>query len=87
MALINDDLTGLAIFGGALIGGCVCGAIGYAVGYLFYGDYSEYEVRTDLPIGLAVYGFAIGLTICFTVLYVFTQQLFVCLCVIVRILQ
>eukprot|EP01084_Bolivina_argentea_P013563 25463_1 len=81
MALINDDLTGLAIFGGALIGGCVCCAIGYAVGYLFYGDYSEYEVRTDLPIGLAVYGFFIGLIICFTVLYVVHSAiicLFVC---------
>merc|ERR1712228_307400 len=75
MAIINDDLTGLAIFGGALIG--------YAVGYIFYSDYDDSSISSGVPVGLTVYGFFIGLIICFTVLYVVHSTiicLFVCYC-------
>ena len=81
MALINDDLTGLAIFGGSLIAGCICALIGYAVGYAFYSDYGDTSISLGIPAGLAFFGFFIGLVICFTVLYVVHSTiicLFVC---------
>ena len=83
LALINDDLTGLAIFAGALIGGVVTAAIGYGVGFVFYHNDNDDDVRIGVPIGLAVYGFFIGLVLCQTVLYVVHSAivcLFVCYC-------
>merc|ERR1712157_714220 len=90
MAIINDDLTGLAIFGGALIGGCICAVVGYGIGYIFYADYADSAVSLGVPAGLAVYGFFIGLIICFTVLYVVHSAiicLFVCYCEDPRVMQ
>eukprot|EP00483_Globobulimina_turgida_P013430 UN13454 len=72
LALINDDLTELAIVGGALIAACLCSLIGYFIGLLF---------STDVAIGLAIYGFFIGFILCFTVLYTVHSAiicLFVC---------
>lgn len=83
MALINDDLTGLAIFAGALIGGIVSSGVGYFIGYLFYGNNSDSDIATYVPIFLAVYGFFVGLLFCMTVLYVVHSSiicLFVCYC-------
>ena len=82
-ALINDDLTGLAIFAGALIGGIVSAGIGYLLGYMFYSGNDNSEISTGVPIGLAVYGFFVGLLFCMTVLYVVHSSivcLFVCYC-------
>ena len=82
-ALINDDLTGLAIFAGALIGGVVSAGVGYLLGYIFYSNSSDYDIRVDIPIALAIYGFFVGLLFCMTVLYVVHSAivcLFVCYC-------
>eukprot|EP00483_Globobulimina_turgida_P005860 UN05870 len=81
LALINDDLTGLAIFAGALIGGIISSGIGYFVGYLFYNGSSHSDIRIGVPIALATYGFFIGLILTSTVLYVVHSSiicLFVC---------
>ena len=82
-ALINDDLTGLAIFAGALIGGIVSAGIGYLLGYIFYHTDDHHDVRVWVPVSLAVYGFFVGLLFCMTVLYVVHSSivcLFVCYC-------
>lgn len=90
MALINDDLTGLAIFAGALIGGIVSCGVGYFIGFLFYRNSDNDDVRMAAPIGLCVYGFFIGLILCQTVLYVVHSSiicLFVCYCEDPAVLQ
>merc|ERR1712154_98251 len=38
LAIINDDLTGMAIGCGALIGGVVSAATGFGIGWFFYSD-------------------------------------------------
>eukprot|EP01084_Bolivina_argentea_P069098 125783_1 len=80
-ALINDDLTGLAIFAGAIIGGIVTAGIGWFIGYLFYDNSHDHDIRKFVPIGLAIYGFVIGLILTSTILYVVHSSiicLFVC---------
>ena len=79
LAIINDDLTGMAIGCGALIGGVVSAAAGFGIGYAFYSDDDDYY--PTVPVVLAVYGFLIGLVFCASVLMVIASAviaLFVC---------
>merc|ERR1712130_140724 len=65
----------------ALIGGVVSAAIGFGIGWLFYNDSDDEDVYPTLPIGLAIYGFFIGLIFCASVLMVIVSAvitLFVC---------
>jgi len=74
LALINDNLTGLVIFAGALLGGIVSAAAGYLLGLAFYDD-------VTVQASLAGFGFLIGLIITMTVLYVVHSSvvaIFVC---------
>jgi len=81
LAIINDDLTGMAIGCGAMIGGIVSAATGFVIGYAFYGQSEDDEVYPTVPIALAIYGFFIGLVFCASVLMVIASSviaLFVC---------
>jgi len=81
LAIINDDLTGMAIGCGALIGGVVSAVTGFGIGWAFYGDSDDEEVYPTVPIALAVYGFFIGMVFCASVLMVIASAviaLFVC---------
>eukprot|EP00483_Globobulimina_turgida_P001561 UN01563 len=79
LAIINDDLTGMTIVCGSLIGGVVSSATGFAIGYIFYNDSND--AYPTVPIALAIYGFFIGLVLCHCVLMVIASAviaLFVC---------
>merc|ERR1719410_53727 len=81
LAIINDDLTSMAIGCGALIGGVVSAGTGFGIGYAFYGGSDDEDVYPTVPICLAVYGFFIGLVFCASVLMVIASAviaLFVC---------
>jgi len=70
-ALINDDLTGFAVFAGSLIGGVICAIIGGAMG----------RIGTDAPETYGVLGFMVGFYLCWTILQVVTScviTIFVC---------
>merc|ERR1719195_1096382 len=71
-ALINDDLTGMVLFAGSLVGGVVTAACGAGVGYSFYyTDDSVSQEDSMILIGaMAGYGFLIGFTMTLTTLYV-----------------
>ena len=78
LAIINDDLTGMALLCGSLIGGVVSGGVGWGIGWAFYKDDDTYPT---IAIGLAIYGFIIGLVFCHCVLMVIASAvicLFVC---------
>merc|ERR1712242_236785 len=80
-ALINDDLTGMVLFAGAMIGGVVTAGCGGAVGYAFYGGNDDESVAYGIPAALASTGFLIGLILTMTTLYVVRSSvvaLFVC---------
>merc|ERR1712013_333220 len=80
-AIINDDLTGIALGCGAMMGGVVSAGAGFAIGSVFYGDDDDEDVRTALPVGLALFGFVIGFILCRCVLQVIASAviaLFVC---------
>jgi len=80
-AIINDDLTGIALGCGSLIGGVVSAGAGYAIGAAFYGNDDDEDVRTALPVALAVGGFFIGFILCRCMLQVIASAviaLFVC---------
>merc|ERR1712154_565569 len=69
LAIINDNLVGVALNCGALIG------------YLFYSGSDDEEVYPLIPIALAWFGFFIGLIFCSCVLMVLQSAvvtLFVC---------
>ena len=71
----------MAIICGSIIGGVVAGGCGYGIGYAFYGDDDDEDVRLWLPIGLAIYGFYCGLILCHCVLMVLHSAviaIFVC---------
>jgi len=79
-ALINDDLTGMVLFAGAMIGGVVTAITGGGIGYVFYGNESDEVKVTVLPV-MAATGFFIGLMLTMTTLYVVRSSvvaLFVC---------
>jgi len=79
-ALINDDLTGMVLFAGAMIGGVVTAITGGGIGYVFYRDESDTVKVTVLPV-MAATGFFIGLMLTMTTLYVVRSSvvaLFVC---------
>eukprot|EP01083_Nonionella_stella_P221722 791869_1 len=81
LAIINDDLTGMAIGCGALIGGVVSAGVGFGIGYLFYKDDTGNDTYPIIPIYLAIYGFLMGLVLCHCVLTVLAScviALFVC---------
>ena len=81
MALINDDLTGMVLFAGAMIGGVVTAGCGGAVGYAFYGGDDDESVKYGIPGALAGTGFLIGMILTMTTLYVVRSSvvaLFVC---------
>merc|ERR1712129_350721 len=67
LAIINDDLTGMAIGCGAMIGGIVSAGTGFLIGYAFYGQSEDEEVYPTVPVALAIYGFFIGLVFCASV--------------------
>merc|ERR1719361_3100157 len=70
-ALINDDLTGFAVFAGSLIGGVICALVGGTMG----------RIGTDSPETYGVFGFMIGFYLCWTILQVVTScvvTIFVC---------
>merc|ERR1712242_108109 len=80
-ALINDDLTGMVLFAGAMIGGVVTAGVGGGVGYAFYSGNSDESVAYGVPAALAGTGFLIGLVLTMTTLYVVRSAvvtLFVC---------
>lgn len=80
LAIINDDLTGMALTCGALIGAVVSAAAGFFIGYIFYNDANS-TIYPTIPIILAVLGFFIGLVFCSCVLMVIASCvicLFVC---------
>ena len=81
MALINDDLTQMVLFAGALIGGVVTAGCGAAVGYAFYGGIDDESQKSDIIGTLAGIGFLIGMILTMTTLYVVYSSvvaLFVC---------
>merc|ERR1719334_515445 len=70
-ALINDDLTGFAVFAGSLIGGIICAIIGGTMG----------RIGTEAPEMYSVFGFMVGFYLCWTILQVVTScviTIFVC---------
>ena len=80
LAIINDDLTGMALMCGCIIGGICSGGAGFAIGYMFYSDASD-DIYPLIPILLAVFGFFIGLVFCQLVMYPVVSAvicLFVC---------
>jgi len=62
MALINDDLTGLALSCGAILGGVVSGLVGYLVAIGFYDE--------GLSIALAIVGAILGYIVVVIILLV-----------------
>jgi len=80
-AIINDDLTGIALGCGSLIGAVVSAGAGYALGAIFYGDADDEDVRDAFPLGMAIWGFVLGFIFCRCVLQVIASAviaLFVC---------
>lgn len=78
MAIINDDLTGMVLFAGAMIGGVVTAAVGFGIGYAFYSDSDDGLL---LAAYLAATGLLIGMILTMTTLYVVRSSvvaLFVC---------
>merc|ERR1712025_308642 len=51
-AIINDDLTGIALVCGSMIGAVVSAIAGYVIGYAFYGNDDDEDVSTLLPVAL-----------------------------------
>jgi len=81
LAIINDNLIGVAIGCGSLIGGVISAGVGFGIGYAFYSGSDDEEVYPMIPIVLACYGFLIGLVFCASVLMVLQSAvitLFVC---------
>eukprot|EP01083_Nonionella_stella_P319037 1169034_1 len=83
LAIINDDLTGMAIMCGAFIGAVVSAGTGFGIGYLYYWNSDKVDNDTSIAItsALAGYGFFIGFVLCFCVLMVLASAviaLFVC---------
>lgn len=79
LAIINDDLTGMALMCGCIIGGVVSAGAGFAIGYMFYSD--DADLYPAIPIILAVIGLFIGLVFCQLVMYPVVSSvicLFVC---------
>jgi len=62
MALINDDLSGLALTCGAVLGAVVSGLVGYFVAIGFY--------ETDLAVGLAFFAAILGYIVVVIILLV-----------------
>merc|ERR1712154_329864 len=69
LAIINDNLVGMALGCGSLIGGIVSAGVGFGIGYVFYHD-EDSDSYPSVPIALACYGFIIGLVFCYCVLMV-----------------
>ena len=81
MALINDDLTGSVLFCGALLSAIITAAIGYGIGWIFYNEDSDENIKYGLPAALAVYGGVVGLILCICTLTVVKSgivSIFVC---------
>jgi len=82
-ALINDDLTGMVLVAGAMVGGIVTAGCGAGIGYAYYyTDDSISESDSIILVGsMAGYGFLIGFALTLTTLYVVRSAvvtLFVC---------
>merc|ERR1719189_1583267 len=82
-ALINDDLTGMVLFAGAMVGGIATAGCGAGCGYAFYytDDSVSQEDSLILVGSMAGYGFLVGMMLTFTTLYVVRSAvvtLFVC---------
>eukprot|EP01083_Nonionella_stella_P237241 832439_1 len=73
LALINEDLTGMALFAGALISAVLCGLIGAGIAFSFYGSDNG-----DMIIALGVYGAICGLVLTLLVLST-VQSAIICL--------
>ncbi len=56
LALINEDLTGMALFAGALISAGLCGLVGAGVAAVFYDDVGL-GVYDNLWIGIDIIGY------------------------------
>jgi len=64
-----------------MMGGVVSAGVGYLIGYTFYNDDEDEDVREFLPVGLAVFGFFVGFILCRCILQVIASAviaLFVC---------
>ena len=72
-ALINDDLTGMALFLGALVGLIVSGLIGYLICWSIYDNGDD-----GFCYGVGSIGGFLGLFLCFQVIYV-TRSAIICL--------
>eukprot|EP01084_Bolivina_argentea_P249815 418346_1 len=73
-AIINDDLTGLTISAGAVIGGVVSAGVATGIAYTFYGAKEELIIA-------AIGGFVVGYILCAVILMVLASSvvaLFVC---------
>eukprot|EP01083_Nonionella_stella_P221724 791871_1 len=73
-AIINDDLTGLTISAGAVIGGVVSAGVATGIAYTFYGAKEELIIA-------AIGGFFVGYILCAVILMVLASSvvaLFVC---------
>merc|ERR1711997_568207 len=69
-AIINDDLTGMVLVAGAMIGGVVTAGCGGGIGYAFYYDNDDESVKYGIPGALAGTGFLIGIILTMPTLYV-----------------
>lgn len=84
MAIINDDLSGKAMFMGNLIAFVLCGGISFAIAYSYYWDLSSVEddvISVLFCVGLTLYGAIFGAILCSIVLSVVHSAvitLFVC---------
>mmetsp|Transcript_25368 Transcript_25368/g.30912 ORF Transcript_25368/g.30912 Transcript_25368/m.30912 type:complete len:459 (+) Transcript_25368:51-1427(+) len=72
-AIINDDLTGMALFLGALVGLIVSGIVGYLVCWSIYDNGDD-----GFCYGVGSIGGFLGLFLCFQVIYV-TRSAIICL--------
>eukprot|EP01083_Nonionella_stella_P002518 7236_1 len=81
MALINDDLTGSVLFAGSLMGAIVTAAVGFGIGWIYYHEDPDPDIRYGMPAALAVYGGVVGCILCICTLTVVKSgivSLFVC---------
>lgn len=84
MAIINDDLSGKALFMGNLIAFLFCGAIGFLISYEYYWDMDSVEndiLSVFFVVTLTLYGAIFGLILCSIVLQVVRSAiitLFIC---------
>eukprot|EP01083_Nonionella_stella_P237240 832438_1 len=66
LAIINEDISGMALGAGSLVSGILCGLLGFGIGTAFY--VSDSGVNDAMITGLATYGAVVGLIFTWLVL-------------------